>query len=214
MSDGKVWRADVLRIVVLLALSCSATLAQAATVLVFGDSISAAYGLEARQGWVALLQQKLEKNAPGQHVVINGSLSGETTAGGRKRLPLLLARHKPDLVVIELGGNDGLRGQPPKAIAANLRAMIADARAAKAQVILFAMRIPPNYGRVYNTAFENVFTAVSRESGVPLLSFFLADQRGQLVTMQPDGIHPTAEAQPVLLANAWPLIEKALKQQR
>jgi len=186
--------------------------ARAATILVFGDSISAAYGLETGQGWVARLQQRLDQTAPGRHRVVNGSLSGETTAGGRSRLPPLLAQHRPDIVILELGGNDGLRGQPPKAIAANLKKMIADARAARARVLLFAMKIPPNYGRAYTQAFEQVFVTVSREEKVPLLPFFLADQSGQLVRLQDDAIHPTAAAQPVLLENAWPLLEKTLKQ--
>ncbi|MFZ5560413.1 MAG: arylesterase [Pseudomonadota bacterium] len=190
----------------------SAAAAQAATILVFGDSISAAYGLETGQGWVARLQQRLDQSAPGRHRVVNGSLSGETTAGGRSRLPPLLAQHRPDLVILELGGNDGLRGQPPGAIAANLKKMIADARAARARVLLFAMKIPPNYGRAYTQAFEQVFVTVSRAEKVPLLPFFLADQGGQLVRLQDDAIHPTAAAQPVLLENAWPLIEKTLKQ--
>jgi acyl-CoA thioesterase-1 len=188
--------------------------AQAATILVFGDSISAAYGLESNEGWVARLQQRLDKVAPGRHRVVNGSLSGETAAGGVRRLPPLLAKHRPDIVILELGGNDGLRGQPPKAITANLKKMIADARAAKARVLLFAMKIPPNYGRAYTDAFEQVFVTVSREEKVPLLPFFLADKSGQLVMLQNDAIHPTAQAQPVLLENAWPLIAKTLKQQR
>lgn len=188
--------------------------AQAATILVFGDSISAGYGLETGQGWVTLLQQKLDKTAPGQHHVINGSLSGETTAGGRQRLPPLLARHRPDIVILELGGNDGLRGLPPAAMAANLRQMIGAARGAGARVLLFAIRIPPNYGRVYSEAFEKAFVTVSKEEKVPLLPFFLANSRGELVTLQVDGIHPTAAAQPVLLENAWPLIGKTLRQLR
>lgn len=188
--------------------------AQAATILVFGDSISAGYGLETGQGWVTGLQQKLDKTAPGQHRVINGSLSGETTAGGRSRLPPLLARHRPDLVILELGGNDGLRGLPPKAMAANLKRMIADSRKAGARVLLFAIRIPPNYGRVYSEAFEKVFVTVSQEEKVPLLPFFLANGRGELVQLQADGIHPTAAAQPVLLENAWPLIDRTLRQLR
>jgi acyl-CoA thioesterase-1 len=186
--------------------------AAAATILVFGDSISAAYGLETDAGWVAALQQKLDRSAPGKHRVINASLSGETTAGGVRRLPPLLAKHRPDIVVLELGGNDGLRGQPPAAIAANLKQMISAARAAKARVLLFGMKIPPNYGRAYTAAFEQVFVTVSREEKVPLLPFFLADKSGQLVTLQDDAIHPTAAAQPVLLQNAWPLIAQALKQ--
>lgn len=188
-----------------------AGMAQAATVLVFGDSISASYGLETGQGWVNLLQQRLDKVAPGQHRVVNGSLSGETTAGGRSRLPALLVRHRPDLVILELGGNDGLRGRPPKAIAADLQQMIRDARAAKARVLLFSIRIPPNYGTHYTQAFEKVFVDVSTGEKVPLVPFFLVDRKGGVVPLQQDGIHPTAAAQPVMLENAWPAVARALK---
>jgi acyl-CoA thioesterase-1 len=202
------------RAVMLLALmllwGVSPTL-QAATILVFGDSISAAYGLEVKQGWVSLLQQKLDKTAPGKHVVVNGSLSGETTSGGRTRLPMLLQKHRPDVVIIELGGNDGLRGQSPALMAGNLRQMIADAKAAKANVILLGMKIPPNYGKAYTQAFEKVFVTVSAETKVPLLPFFLEGVGGRPELVQADGIHPVAAAQPRLLENAWPLIAAALK---
>lgn len=201
-------------LVILFFLSVSAPSAQAATILVFGDSISAAYGLETNQGWVAKLQQKLEKTYPGQHRVVNGSLSGETTAGGKNRLPPLLIKHKPDLVILELGGNDGLRGHPPKTIAADLKKMIGDARAAGADVLLFAIKIPPNYGRVYSEAFEKVFVTVSQEEKVPLLPFFLVGKNGRLVELQEDGIHPTAAAQQPMLDHAWPLIQKSLKSLR
>lgn len=202
------------RLLLLLVAPLMTGTAGAATILVFGDSISAAYGLEANRGWVARLQQRLDTTAPGKHRVVNGSLSGETTAGGRSRLPPLLAKHRPDVVVIELGGNDGLRGQPPKAIAANLKKMIDDARASGAKVLLFGIKIPPNYGRVYTAAFEKTFVTVSEQENVPLLPFFLSGKGGQLVRLQEDGIHPTAAAQPVLLDNAWPLIEKTLKSLR
>lgn len=188
----------------------AASAAQAATILVFGDSISAAYGLEPAQGWVAKLQQRLDGKAPGRHQVVNGSLSGETTAGGRTRLLPLLVKHRPDLVVLELGGNDGLRGQPPAAIAANLQRLIADARAAGARVVLLGIRIPPNYGRRYTEAFEQVFVTVSHDAKVPLVPFFLASGKTGIVSLQPDGVHPTAAAQAQLLDNAWPAIEKAL----
>ncbi|MGH8493853.1 MAG: arylesterase [Moraxellaceae bacterium] len=201
--------------VVLILLICTFPVgisrAQAATILVFGDSISAAYGLEVEQGWVRLLQQKLDKSAPGKHLVVNGSLSGETTAGGKARLPALLKKHKPDIVVLELGGNDGLRGQAPAAMSANLKKMITDSRAAGASVLLFGMKIPPNYGRAYTQAFEQVFVTVAKAEKVPLLPFFLEGIGGHPELVQADGIHPIAKAQPILLSNAWPLLEKALK---
>jgi acyl-CoA thioesterase-1 len=203
-----------LRAVLLLAMMASwgfSPVVQAATILVFGDSISAAYGLEVKQGWVSLLQQKLDKTAPGKHQVVNGSLSGETTSGGRTRLPPLLQKHRPDVVIIELGGNDGLRGQSPALMAGNLRQMIADAKAAKADVILLGMKIPPNYGKAYTQAFEKVFVSVSAEGKVPLLPFFLKGVGGHPELVQADGIHPVAAAQPRLLENAWPLIEKVIK---
>lgn len=197
-----------------LCLLLAPVLAPAATILVFGDSISAGYGLESGRGWVALLQQKLDSKSPGQHHVVNGSLSGETTAGGRRRLPPLLQKHRPDIVVLELGGNDGLRGLSPAAMADNLRAMIRAARGAGARVVLLGVRMPPNYGRAFAEAFENGFARVSREERVPLLPFFLDDGKGGIVALQPDGIHPVAAAQPRLLANAWPLLEQALRQHR
>lgn len=185
--------------------------ASAATILVFGDSISAAYGLKPEQGWVALLQQRLDAEAAGRHHVINGSVSGETTSGGLRRLKPLLEQHHPDVVVLELGGNDGLRGQPPETIAANLGHLIDDARAAGAKVVMLGIRIPPNYGRPYAQAFDGVFGRVSARKRVPLVPFFLADRSGGIVPLQDDGIHPTAAAQPQLLDNAWRAIHQTLR---
>lgn len=184
---------------------------QAATILVFGDSISAAYGLETNQGWVQLLQQKLDKTAAKKHKVINGSLSGETTSGGVRRLPPLLQKHRPDLVIIELGGNDGLRGHSPTMLAKNLRQMILDAQKSGSKVIMLGMKIPPNYGKAYAQAFERSFVTASKETGIPLLPFFLEGIGGNMQLMQKDGIHPTAAAQQQLLDNAWPLISRELK---
>lgn len=184
---------------------------QAATILVFGDSISAAYGLEAKQGWVHLLQQKLDKTTVKKHQVINGSLSGETTSGGVKRLPLMLQKHHPALVILELGANDGLRGHSPSLIESNLRQMVVAAQKSGAQVIILGMRIPPNYGKAYTEAFEKVFVTVSKEKHIPLVPFFLDGVGGKPELMQRDGIHPTAAAQQRLLDNAWPLIVKATR---
>lgn len=184
---------------------------QAATILVFGDSISAAYGLEAKQGWVHLLQQKLDKTTVKKHQVINGSLSGETTSGGVKRLPLMLQKHHPVLVILELGANDGLRGHSPSLIESNLRQMVVAAQKSGAQVIILGMRIPPNYGKAYTQAFEKVFVTVSKEKHIPLVPFFLDGVGGKPELMQRDGIHPTAAAQQRLLDNAWPMILKATR---
>lgn len=196
-----------------LLLFCSKD-AGAATILVFGDSISAAYGLEVKQGWVQLLRQRLEARFPGRHRVVNGSVSGETTNGGRERLPPLLQQQRPGLVIIELGGNDGLRGQSPQDMADNLAAMVRAARQGGANVILLGMKIPPNYGRTYTQAFEQAFVRVAQQEKVPLLPFFLAGVGGRPALMQADGIHPNAQAQGRLLDNAWPLIEKSLRKQR
>lgn len=185
--------------------------AHAATILVFGDSISAAYGLETRQGWVNLLQQRLDSTAPGKHRVINGSLSGETTSGGVRRLPALVRLHRPDIIILELGGNDGLRGQSPALMERNLLQMVSVANDAGAKVILLGMKIPPNYGKTYTQSFEKVFTNVSRSTGSALLPFFLEGVGGNASLMQKDGIHPVAQAQKRLLDNVWPLVVRELK---
>lgn len=185
--------------------------AQAATILVFGDSISAAYGLETRQGWVNLLQQRLDSTVPGKHKVINGSLSGETTSGGVRRLPALVRQHHPDIVILELGGNDGLRGQSPALMEKNLLQMVSVANDAGARVILLGMKIPPNYGKAYTRSFEKVFASVSQSTGSALLPFFLEGVGGNASLMQQDGIHPVAQAQKRLLDNVWPLLVRELK---
>lgn len=183
--------------------------ALAGTLLVVGDSISAAFGLETRQGWVSLLAERLEERAPHWQVV-NAAVSGDTSAGGLARLPRLLERHAPQLVVIELGGNDGLRGQPPAQLQQNLAAMIAKSRQAGAEVLLLGMQLPPNYGQRYNRAFAQVFSELAEREQVPLVPFFLAGVGGVAGMMQRDGIHPTASAQPILLENLWPTLEPLL----
>lgn len=183
----------------------------AKTILILGDSISAGYGIEVQQGWVAKLQQRLDQQAPKQHQVINASVSGETTSGGLARLPRLLNTHKPDIVVIELGGNDGLRGQPPHLIQQNLTRLVELSKKANAQPLLFGMKIPPNYGTAYTTAFSNTFSNVAKAQSVKLLPFFLESVAGHPQLMQQDLIHPTADAQEILLNNAWPLIKQNLK---
>ncbi len=182
--------------------------ARAEGVLVLGDSISAAYGIEEAQGWVQLLRQRLDTQCSGLPVN-NASVSGDTSDGGLVRLPDLLARHRPDTVVIELGGNDGLRGLPPQRLKDNLTRMIHLSEEAGAEPVLLGMRIPPNYGQAYTRLFEQAFQQVARQTEVPFVPFLLDGvvEAGQL---QSDGIHPTAEAQPGLLANAWPAIKPAL----
>lgn len=184
----------------------------AQSMLIVGDSISAAFGLEIEQGWVSLLEQRLEaKNHEVE--VINASVSGDTTAGGLARLAPLLERHAPALVIIELGGNDGLRGMPPGNMQQNLSSMVEQSQAAGADVLLFGMEIPPNYGVRYTDAFRQVFVDVSDTHGIPLLPFLLAPVAEDAGLMQDDGIHPTAAAQPLILDHAWPLIAAWLEEQ-
>ncbi|BBB27844.1 arylesterase [Amphritea japonica] len=182
------------------------SLAWSSSILVMGDSLSAAYGMPQQQGWVALLDQKLEKNGF-SYEVINASISGETTHGGLTRLPRALDQHKPELVVLELGANDGLRGAPLALIERNLTRLIEQARAAGAQVLLLEMRIPPNYGPRYSDGFSALFETVAQQQEVPMIPFFMAPVVLQPELMQADGLHPNAKAQPVLLDQLWlPLI--------
>lgn len=203
----------ILLSLVLLGLLSLITLAHAQTkrIMVLGDSISAGYGMEIEQVWVSLLEQRLEQKFPGQYEVINRSMSGETAAGALSRLPGLLDHHQPDILIIELGGNDGLRGQPPAVIERNLARLVAMGLEAEAQTLLFGMKIPPNYGTAYSQAFEENFTRIAERYEVPLLPFFMEDVAGDDSLMQADGIHPKAEAQSKLLDNAWPFIEAALE---
>ena len=186
--------------------------APGATLLVVGDSLSAEYGLARGSGWVELLQQRLKRERSKLQVV-NASVSGDTTAGGRSRLPALLAQHQPRIVIVELGGNDALRGLPPAMTEANLSAMVRDARAAGAKVLLLGMQVPPNYGQKYAQDFAAVFARVAKAEGAALLPFFLAGvadgpQADKL--FQNDRIHPNAQAQPQLLDNVWPALRKLL----
>ena len=177
--------------------------------LVVGDSISAAFGLDTAQGWVALLQKRLDQQGRSIHVV-NASISGDTSAGGLARLPALLAKHRPALVMIELGGNDGLRGTPLTQLQQNLAGMISASQTSGAQVMLLGMRLPPNYGKRYTEGFAGVYEQLAATHQVPLLPFFLEGVGGVPGLMQADGIHPTADAQPRLLDNLWPLLEARL----
>jgi acyl-CoA thioesterase-1 len=173
------------------------------TVLVLGDSLSAEYGLARGSGWVALLEKKLTAEKIGARVV-NASISGETTSGGRARLPALLAQHQPDLVIIELGANDGLRGQPVAAAEANLRAMIEQAQKNKARVLLVGMRMPPNYGRSYTDSFFGMYRKLSTQYQAPLVPFMLEGVADRPALFQADRLHPNATAHPIILANIWP----------
>lgn len=183
--------------------------AVAGTLLVLGDSISAAFGLDTRQGWVSLLEQRLAAEGF-DYQVVNASVSGDTSAGGLARLPTLLTEHRPDLLIVELGGNDGLRGQPPVQLQQNLAAIIQSARESGARVLLLGMQLPPNYGARYNALFSQVYADVAGAAQVPLLGFFLDGVGGVPALMQGDGIHPNAAAQPRLLDNLWPQLKPLL----
>ncbi len=183
------------------------------TLLVLGDSLSAEYGLPRGTGWVALLQARLRSEGVA-YAVVNASISGDTTAGGRSRLPALLKQHKPAVVVIELGGNDALRGLPLSATQANLVDMVRAAKAAGARVLVAGMAVPPNYGRKYGDDFIALFGTVAKAEGVALLPFLLAgvaDAPNAEDLFQPDRIHPRAEAHPRLLANVWPVLRPLLR---
>ena len=202
-----------------LALACSLPgLAEAAApkaaplILVVGDSLSAEYGLARGQGWVALLEQRLkEKKLPQQ--VLNASISGDTTAGGRARLGALLQQHKPKIVIIELGGNDALRGLPLSSSHENLTAMTRAAKAAGARVLLLGMQVPPNYGASYGREFADLFGRVAKDEKTALLPFLLkgvADRPDAMAWFQPDRIHPLAKAHPLMLDLVWPSLQPLL----
>ena len=172
------------------------------SILVLGDSISAAYGMPLEQGWVALLEQKLEQEAV-PHAVVNASISGDTSAGGLRRLPSLLNRYQPDIVIIELGGNDGLRGYPIGQLQDNLAAMIALSESAGAKVLILPMEIPPNLGKFYVDAFRASFPQAIEGTDAILGQFPLASVATNPALMQADGIHPTAKAQPLIVSTVW-----------
>ncbi|MBG4896600.1 arylesterase [Pseudomonas aeruginosa] len=183
--------------------------AAAQTLLVVGDSISAALGLDTSQGWVALLQKRLADEGY-DYRVVNASISGDTSAGGLARLPARLAEEKPALVVIELGGNDGLRGMAPAQLQQNLASMAQKARAEGAKVLLLGIQLPPNYGPRYIEAFSRVYGAVAAQEKTALVPFFLEGVGGVQGMMQADGIHPALAAQPRLLENVWPTLKPLL----
>ena len=184
--------------------------AEPPTILVLGDSLSAGYGLAPGQGWVALLQQRLKKQGYG-HRVVNASVSGETTDGGVQRLDRALARHRPAIVIIELGGNDGLRGLPVTRVRANLELLIAKSRSAGAKVILVAIRVPTNYGKLYGNSFQQVYLDLSKAYPIGLVPFLTDDVALREDLFLVDGIHPNARAQPMLLDSLWPKLSPLLR---
>lgn len=193
-----------------LIISLMSMTATAKSIVVLGDSISAGYGIEVSQGWVTLLQQKL--NAQGtDYAVHNESITGDTTAGGLARIGPALSKHKPDIVIIELGANDGLRGLPPSLTHDNLAEIAHRARQAGAKVLLLGMKIPPNYGKRYTELFYNIYAQLAAELHIPYVPFVMEDVALNKDMMQPDGMHPNAKGQPVIADRVWPQLQPLLK---
>lgn len=195
---------------VILTLLAGLSQANQNTVLILGDSLSAAYGVETNRAWVALLRDRLTQQGLDDWQVINASISGETTDGGLRRLPDLLSQHAPDIVIIELGGNDGLRGFPPAVIEGNLDQLIVLSMEAGAHPLLVGIQIPPNYGPRYTSQFASIYPNLADRHAIPLVPFFLKDIYDQDGMMQGDGIHPSTQAQGQLLDNVWPQLEGLL----
>ncbi len=175
---------------------------QQQTILVVGDSISAGFGIDKSQGWVALFESKLHQLSP-HHKIVNASISGETSSGGANRINSLLAQYSPNWVIIELGGNDGLQGRPIKIIKKNLDYMIKQSQQAGAKVLLLGMRIPPNYGQTYSDLFAQQYQQLAHTNDTLLLPFLLTDIAAKPDMMQVDGIHPTLKAQPIMMEAVW-----------
>nr|WP_245955276.1 arylesterase [Kushneria indalinina] len=194
----------------LVVLATAVAPVHAETLMVLGDSLSAARGIDRDEGWVNLLRQRLESEAPDQYTVINASISGDTTAGGLERLPEALETHHPDIVLLELGGNDGLQGLPPGRMHNNLAQMIEKSQASGARVALLGILIPPNYGQAYTKAFADVFPTLASEYDVPLVPFILEGVALNDDLMQDDQIHPNAQGQPIILDNIWPTVASML----
>ena len=187
-----------------------ATAAAEKSILVLGDSLSAAYGIPRNRGWVALLEERLKRERP-DYIVVNASISGETSGGGRARLRPLLEKHRPAVMILELGGNDGLRGMPATQIRTNLTAMIREAQTSGARVLLVGVRMPPNYGEVYSQSFEAVFRELARTHGIALVPFLLEDFADKPEFFLPDRLHPSEAAQPLMLERVWPALRPLLK---
>lgn len=190
-------------------LTLAPVVVQAATLLVFGDSLSAGYGIDKQAAWPLLLADKL-KAAGYRLEVANASISGETTAGGRSRIAATLQQHKPSIVILELGANDGLRGLSLKAMRDNLQAMITAAQQANAKVLLVGMRMPPNFGQAYTEKFHQTYVDLAKTQHVALLPFMMEGFAQKRSLFIEDGMHPTAEAQPLIVANLWPVLKPLL----
>lgn len=200
-----------LLVILVLLFSCAAQAAP--VILVFGDSLSAAYGIPADKGWVALLDQQIRQRHPGYRV-INASISGETTSGGRFRIKQALAEYQPSVVILELGANDGLRGLPLGVASANLDAIIMACRSRKARVLLAGMRLPPNYGPAYASGFARMYEQIAQRHKIPLLPFLLEGFADKPELFQADGLHPTAAAQPLIMERIWMYLQPLLAASR
>jgi acyl-CoA thioesterase I len=202
-----------LRFLLLLVLTAVAPAHAARTILVFGDSLSAGYGLPTGSGWASLLEHRLKRDKF-DYAVVNASISGETTLGGRNRIASTLAEHQPAVVIVQLGANDGLRGNSIKETRRNLIAIVEASRNAGAKVLLVGIRIPPNYGQVYTRRFEALFAEVARQQNASLVPFMLQGFADKREWFQSDGIHPTADAQPRILDNIYRRLRALLTTQR
>ena len=202
-------RARLIQILLLVIVQTVPAHAEGGVILVLGDSLSSAYGLDVAAGWVQLLQNRLDEHNAAYRVV-NASISGDTSNGGAARLPSALAKHAPDVVVVELGGNDGLRGLPLTVTRANLQRIIVASQAAGARVLLLGMRLPPNYGPAYNDAFHAIYGQLADQYRVGRVPFLLDGIGGVDEMMQADNIHPRAEAQAIMLENVWPHLQPLL----
>lgn len=195
--------------IALLIVTLSSFAADAGRILVVGDSLSSAYGMDKSHGWVALLQQRLSTEGL-DYAVVNASITGDTTRGGLSRLPATLERERPDVLIVELGGNDGLRGFAPQQTRENLRRMVEMGRANGARVLLLGIRLPENYGRDYAEKFHAIYRDLADHERISLVPFFLAGVAETRTLMQADGIHPSVEAQPLILENVWPTLRPLL----
>ena len=202
----------ILASILFILLSATAASSESPTIVIFGDSLSAGYGIEVDQSWATLLQTRLKEQGY-EHQVVNASISGETTEGGATRIDAALQDFSPELIILELGGNDGLRGFPAARMKANLQKIVSRAKATGAAVVLLGIRIPTNYGPRYSSEFEAVFRQISADLDVEWIEFFMEGVAMNDDLLLEDRIHPNAAAQPILLNNAWPIISATLVDQ-
>ena len=213
LAGSAAWRSLAPALALSLALGLTATPAPAAaarTLLVYGDSLSAAYGISQKDGWVSLLEARIRSSGL-DYSVANASISGETSSGGASRIAATLAQHQPRVTIIALGANDGLRGLPVKQLQDNLSRIIGAAQKAGSKVVLVGMRMPPNYGDAYASAFQGSYAALAKQYKLPLVPFLMEGVADKPALFQPDQLHPLAEAQPLLLDNVWKVLAPVLR---